>query len=80
MTDVQSILAAATQLPVEQRMDLIDALCETIPRDTERPLSDEWMAEIERRSAEIDAGTARLCTWEEVKEAARRRNGMDEKS
>ncbi len=78
MTDVQSILAAATRLPVEQRLDLIDALCETIPAHTEHDLSPEWMAEIERRSAEIDAGTARLYTWEEVRDATRRRHGIDE--
>jgi putative addiction module component (TIGR02574 family) len=78
MTDVQSIIAAAVQLPIEQRRALIDAIWETIPADAEIPLSPEWMAEIERRSAEIDAGTAKLYTWEEVKEAARRQVGIND--
>jgi putative addiction module component (TIGR02574 family) len=78
MTDVQSILAAASQLPVEQRLDLIDALCETIPPHPEHTLSDDWMAEIERRSAEIDAGTAKTIPWEEARRELYRQAGMDE--
>jgi putative addiction module component (TIGR02574 family) len=60
--------SAAVQLPIEERMRLIDELWESIPEDDCPPLSPEWIAEIERRSAEIDAGTAELEDWESVRQ------------
>jgi hypothetical protein len=43
------------------------ALAETVPDDSLPPLSDEWMAEIRRRSAEVAAGTATSIPWEIVR-------------
>jgi putative addiction module component (TIGR02574 family) len=67
MSDYTSILSAATQLPVDERLRLIGDLSDSIPAQ-EVQLSPEWMEEIERRSAEIDAGTAKLEDWESVRE------------
>jgi putative addiction module component (TIGR02574 family) len=68
MSGFAEILSAAAQLPVDERLRLIDELTETIPDSEELPLSPEWLAEVERRSAEIDAGAAELVDWEVVRE------------
>jgi putative addiction module component (TIGR02574 family) len=75
MSDYTSILSAATQLPVDQRLRLIGDLSDSIP-EQEVQLSPEWMEEIERRSAEIDAGTAKLEDWESVRERVFRSRGL----
>ena len=77
MSNVESILSAAKNLSVGERLDLIDALWETVPTDALPPLSDEWREEIKRRSAEIDAGTVTTIPWEQVRDLAFRRNGID---
>jgi putative addiction module component (TIGR02574 family) len=56
------VLRAARGLSPEEQAQLVDELCVS----NESPLGDEWSAEIARRNAEIDAGTAELLTWEEA--------------
>jgi putative addiction module component (TIGR02574 family) len=56
MPDYATLLAAASQLSVDDRLRLIDDLAATVPDDQPPTLSAEWLEEIERRSAEIDAG------------------------
>ena len=77
MPDVQSILSSAKQLSVGERLELIDALWETVPPNALPPLSDEWRMEIQRRSAELDAGTVTTIPWEQVRDEAFRRNSID---
>jgi putative addiction module component (TIGR02574 family) len=67
MSDYTSLLSAASQLSVADRLRLIDELTETLPELPDDGLSPEWRAEIERRSREIDAGTAQLEDWESVR-------------
>jgi putative addiction module component (TIGR02574 family) len=66
MTTLNSLLTDATQLPLAERIELIEALWETVPEEALPPLSEEWMAEIERRSAEFKAGIAKTTPWETV--------------
>lgn len=65
------ILDAAISLTEEERVKLVDALIATLEPEDAAPLDDSLLAEIDRRSAEIDAGSATLLTWEEVKKNAR---------
>lgn len=67
MSDYTSLLSAASQLPVAERLRLIDELTETLPELHPKDLSPEWQAEIQRRSREIDDGTAQLEDWETVR-------------
>jgi putative addiction module component (TIGR02574 family) len=67
MSDYTSLLSAASQLPVAERLRLIDELTETLPELSSEELSPEWQAEIQRRSREIDDGTAQLEDWETVR-------------
>lgn len=79
MGDFSSVLSAAQQLPEQDRLRLIDALWETVPSESEAPFSDEWAREIERRVAELDAGTAKTVPWSQVRDEAlaRIRHGLE---
>lgn len=68
MSEFNSILSAATQLPTEDRLRLIDALWDSLPPEAEPPVSDEWRREIERRVAELDSGTAKTVPWSEIRD------------
>jgi putative addiction module component (TIGR02574 family) len=76
MSDYKSLLAGASQLPLDIRVQLIDALWDTVPEDSLPDLSDNWIAEIERRSAEYTEGTVQVIPWEQVRNDARRRAGF----
>lgn len=67
MPDYEALLADASRLPIAERIQLIEALWDTVPEDAFPPLSDEWIAEIQRRSAEFDAGLVEAVPWEEVR-------------
>lgn len=73
MTTYESLLLDASQLPVADRIQLIDALWDTVPEDSLPPLSNDWVAEIQRRSAEYDAGLVVTVPWEEIRADALRR-------
>lgn len=73
MANYESLLADAAQLSVADRIQLIEALWDTVPENSLPPLSDEWLAEIERRSAEYDSGSVVAVAWEEIRADALRR-------
>ncbi len=70
MLTYETLLADAVQLPVADRIQLMDALWETLPDDSLPPLNDEWMAEIQRRSTAFDSGAIETIPWEQVKAEA----------
>lgn len=76
MQTYETVLADAAQLPVPDRIQLMDAIWETIPSESLPPLGPEWLAEIQRRTAEYDAGKAQVVPWQEVKADALRRAGV----
>jgi putative addiction module component (TIGR02574 family) len=73
MPDFEAVLAEAGRLPVVDRIELIEALWDTVPAEGLPPLSDEWRAEIHRRSAEYDSGSAQAVPWEQIRADALRR-------
>jgi putative addiction module component (TIGR02574 family) len=75
MTTYETLLADATRLPIADRVQLIEDLWDTLPSDALLPMSDEWIAEIQRRSAEYDSGSVETVSWEQVKAEALRRVG-----
>jgi putative addiction module component (TIGR02574 family) len=75
VTDYNSILSAAQQLPQTDRLRLIDALWDTVPDDSALPFSEEWMREIKRRSAELQSGAAATTPWEQIRDEALARIG-----
>ena len=77
MLDYQSVLRAANQLPIVEKVQLIEALWDTVPEESLPPLSDEWLAEIRRRSDEFDSGQVATVPWEAVRAEAMRRIGIN---
>lgn len=75
MPTYEALLVDATQLPVADRILLIDAIWDTLPADALPPLSNEWTLEIQKRSAEYDSGAAQTVPWDQVKAEALRRLG-----
>lgn len=76
MPSYEALLADAGSLPVADRIQLIESLWDTLPVDSIPPLSDEWHAEIQRRSAEYDLGMVQTTPWEQVRNDALRRIGV----
>ena len=77
MTEYESVLSAASQLSIDERLRLIDDLAATVPDDRPPTLSSEWLSEIERRSDQIDAGQVTLETWESVRKQLFGKVGLD---
>lgn len=78
MSQYESVLAAASELPVPDRLRLIDDLASSVPDDQPPTLSEKWLAEIERRSAELDAGEAIAEPWLQVRQRLFREHGVHE--
>lgn len=77
MSDYQAVFADASRLPIAERIQLIEALWDTVPAESLPPLTDEWLAEIQRRSAEYDSGSVETVPWEQIRAEAFRRAGIE---
>jgi putative addiction module component (TIGR02574 family) len=73
MLSYESLLADASRLPVVDRIQLIEALWDTVPADSLPPLTDEWLEEVRRRSAEYESGSVETVPWEQIRADAVRR-------
>ena len=78
MTSFQDVLGAARSLTPPERVRLIDALWESVDPNDWTPPSEEWIAEVRRRSAEHDAGRMTASSATEVRERARRQAKLDD--
>ena len=54
--NVDQLLEAALSLPDEEQLRLVSALTAAVEERGLRPFDDWWLGEIERRSAEYEAG------------------------
>lgn len=70
---IETVFQAAMALPPDERIELVEALIAECDHELERPFADAWLAEIKRRSDEIDAGAVQLTPWPEVKARVRKR-------
>ena len=69
-TELNSLTAHALALPPEQRVELAHILWESLEPKIE--IDEELIAEIVRRDAEMEAGTVRTYSREEVMRNARK--------
>ena len=67
MSNFESVFSEASRLPVNERLRLIDALASTMPDDRVPQLSKDWLAEIDRRSREIDSGNVPTEDWNDIR-------------
>ncbi len=77
MAEYETVFSAATELSVADRLRLIDELAASAAEDQPPSLSEHWLTEIERRSAEIDAGVVTPEPWPEVRQRLFRKIGLD---
>jgi putative addiction module component (TIGR02574 family) len=66
MRSVKKIVSEALELPPSLRALVAEQLIESLDEEVSSELSPAWRAEILRRCAEIDAGTAELLDADEV--------------
>lgn len=71
----KQLLEAALNLPEDARLELAEALLALQSGSGELPFDTAWLTEIQRRSAEIEAGTAQPTLWPVVRERVRQRLG-----
>lgn len=67
------MLAEVLRLPVEERAKLALEFLRSLDGDLDPDAADAWEAEIERRGAEVEAGTADTMTLDEYREHVRER-------
>lgn len=67
------MLAEMLRLPIEERAKLALELLRSLDGEADPDASETWDAEIERRGAEVDAGTADTMTLDEYREHVRLR-------
>ncbi|MEO8498230.1 MAG: addiction module protein [Planctomycetota bacterium] len=70
MTDAQSIVTAATQLPEQERVQIVEALLDSFdasPVDDPAEVADAWRREVHRRSQELRDGLATSKSWLDVR-------------
>jgi putative addiction module component (TIGR02574 family) len=65
--NLNDVFQQAVQLPERDRATLAGLLIETLDPVSEPGVEAAWSEEIERRVAEIDAGTVELISWEDVR-------------
>jgi putative addiction module component (TIGR02574 family) len=68
---LEQLLTASLELPEEDRVELIEALIVSIQPTHQSPFDDSWREVIDRRSAELAAGSVETVSWEVVKRRAR---------
>lgn len=77
MNTLHEIIAAAQALPSAERAQLIALLWDKLsPEDWPTP-AQEWIDEANRRSDAIDSGKLSTDSWENVRDRARRKAGLD---
>lgn len=70
---LDQVLQTALAPPEPERARLVEALLATLSVEEAAPLDDTWLAEIDRRSTEYEAGGVEALPWAEVRDRARRR-------
>ena len=65
----------ALRLDEAERAALAGMLIDSIDKDVEEGVEAAWMIEIERRVAELDAGTVETIPWDVVRDSLRRKSG-----
>lgn len=69
----EEVLQTARSLNEPERVRLVDELLGTLSPSEAAPLDDAWLAEIDRRSAELDSGAVQTIPWSEVRRRAKAR-------
>ena len=63
----RELFEEAMRLDAQERATLMRLLIEALDTEVDEGVDAAWRAEIERRMAELDAGSAETIPWEEVR-------------
>ncbi|PZP60749.1 MAG: hypothetical protein DI596_05625 [Azospira oryzae] len=66
-TTVQKLYEEAMGLDPEERAALTGLLIESLEPESEEGVEEAWLAEIERRMAELDGGAVQAVSWEALR-------------
>jgi putative addiction module component (TIGR02574 family) len=66
-TAVKKLFEEAMRLDPEERAALTGLLIESLEPGSDEGVDDAWLAEIERRMAELDSGEVETVPWEELR-------------
>ncbi len=69
----RDLFEEAMRLDAEERATLMRLLIESLDTESEEGVEDAWMAEVERRMAELDSGVVQPLSWDELKARLYRR-------
>ena len=72
-THVTELFERASILSEKERATLAGLLIESLESEVDPDVEEAWRVEVERRLAELDAGTAKTVPWEVVKARLLRR-------
>ena len=70
MTTFESVLTAACQMSVNERLRLLDEIAATLPEDLPIRSDDELRSVVARRSQEVIAGIAVTEDWRDIRRQA----------
>ena len=78
MTDrAKRILEQALELPEDERTNIVEQLLSSFDAGVEQKDIDEaWRSTVARRSKEIEEGTVRLLSWQDVRAMTQKRTGQ----
>ncbi|WP_437505420.1 addiction module protein [Sorangium sp. So ce1099] len=79
MSSRNAVLAAALQLPPEERADVAKRLIASLDGPADEDVEAAWLAEVERRLQDVDRGTAKVEAWDAARERLARRLRMNRK-
>jgi putative addiction module component (TIGR02574 family) len=66
--DFKDVFRDAADLSEQERATLAGLLIESLDGEPDADVEAAWAAEIQRRVAELDAGTAKTVPWDEVRQ------------
>ena len=69
MNELQQVINSIKTLPASDRAEMAKVLIESL--DEERPhqpdIEEQWIARVEQRLSELEAGDTELVSWESIK-------------
>lgn len=69
----RELFEEAMRLDPEERATLMRLLIESLDTEAEEGVEEAWMAEVERRMAELDSGAVQPLSWDELRARLYRR-------
>jgi putative addiction module component (TIGR02574 family) len=76
-TPMRELFRQASELDEHDRATLAGLLLESLEHEVDGDVESAWEEEIERRLAELDAGSVQLVPWDEVKANLMRHTGAE---